>query len=283
MTEETIDFGYFKLTVNIDDWGGRSYKDPNVWANLVCPIQKEIIQKFKPSIFLDIGANYGFSSLVHLSQNPNCFIIAVEPSPILNTFIIKNFEQNNFKHYQLVKAICADRESSDEKFCLNPYSSQDNRVIGMKGWKSISVSSTTVNSLLKNAHSKDFVYIKIDVQGFEEKVFLGSEYFLLHNSNWIVKTEFAPKWMVSQGTNPILFLEYLIEKYRVIEMPKRTRYKGNSLKILNENPLFKTDCASFVDYIQSLAYGDGWCDLLIFPNVVQSKLLNHLNNNTIIF
>jgi FkbM family methyltransferase len=264
--EEIVDFGDFKLTINPHDSGGVRYCDDlNYWSDLIDPLQKEIIDLYNPTIFLDIGANYGFTSILHFSKNPNCLIIAVEASPLLANFLSMNFKQNGCKNYILVSSVCSDQQSENYKFSLNPLGSQDNRVVGSKGWKSVNVSSTTINHLLQGAKSTDFIMIKIDTQGFEEKVFYGGESFLLNNDNWVIKTEFAPNWLISQGTDPTLFLEYLIDKYLVTELPKRSRFKGDSIISLNKNTLKKEECFDFVNYTKSLAKEYGWCDLLISP------------------
>ena len=266
LKEEEVDFDSFKLTVNTLDHGGLRYCDDlNYWSDIIDPIHKEIVDIFQPTVFLDIGANYGFTSLLHFSLNPNCLIIAVEASPKLKKYLEKNLIKNECKNYTLVSSVCSDVNSKKHIFSLNPFGSQDNRVIGSKGWKSVVVSSTTISNLLQDIKSTDFVMIKIDTQGFEEKIFHGGENFLFHKKNWIIKTEFAPKWLLSQGSKPTIFLEYLVDNFLVIELPKRTRFKGDSIKSLTENFLRKEDCLSFVSYIQSLAKKQGWCDLLIFP------------------
>jgi FkbM family methyltransferase len=274
--QETINFGSFVLTINNRDRGGIQYRDPNYWAELTCPIYQEIVDKFQPTIFLDIGANYGFTSLVHLTKNPNCQLLLVEPSPLLIPYLKKNLQQNGYENFIIINAICSEQETIDSQFSLNPYSSQDNRVIGLTGWKSIQVDSTTINHLLKDASLQDKIYIKIDTQGFEEKVFKGGAKFFNKNINWLIKTEFAPQWLKSQGTNPQKFLEHLIQQYMVIELPKRTRFKGDSLKSLIQYPLEIQECDRFIKYIESLAKGNGWCDLLVFPRDV-NYWLNYLS------
>jgi FkbM family methyltransferase len=276
MTEETIDFGIFKLAIDNQDGGGRYYKDPKFWADLICPIQQEIIERFKPNVFLDIGANYGFTSLIHFTKNPDCSIIAVEASPILIPFLKKNLHANGCNSFTVIKAVCSDESISEATFSLNPQSSQDNRVIGTESWHQVNVDSTTIDSLLKPVTSDDFVYIKIDVQGWEERVFKGGLNYMSQTDNWIIKTEFAPYWLKSQNTDPISFLKHLVSKYVVAEMPNRRRFRGDYLKALVRSSLKQDDCLAFVDYIQSLAKRNsvdiGWCDLIVLPLPIAERL-----------
>jgi FkbM family methyltransferase len=262
---QTIDFGSFKLTIDGRDYGGRMYRGFDYWADLIDPLEKELINKYQCQIFLDIGANYGFTSLVNHSLNSNLQIIAVEPSPNLIKYLKINLTQNNCLNFRIIHALCSDydSESPHNSFFLNPRSSQDNRVMGLRGWKKVQVPSVTVTSLLKEKiGTSEFIFIKIDTQGFEEKVFLGAHDFLGVHSNWLIKTEFAPQWLESQGTDPRLFLENLVEKYSVYELPKRTRYY-DSLALLKNYKISKNDCENFVNYTRLLANGNGWCDLLI--------------------
>lgn len=276
MARETIDFGIFKLTIDNQDGGGKYYKTPKFWSDLICPIQKEIVERLKPSVFVDIGANYGFTSLIHFSKNPDCSIIAVEASPELIPFLKENLDKNGCHNCRVIHAVCSDEDKKETKFSLNPQSSQDNRVIGTESWHQVAVDSTNLNFLLKSVNSDDFVYIKIDVQGWEERVFKGGENWMSNAQNWIVKTEFAPYWLRSQNTDPVDLIKHLVSKYVVAEVPSRTRFRGDYLKALVRSSLKEDDCFEFVNYIQSLAKRDGvdigWCDLIILPISVAEQL-----------
>lgn len=267
---EVIDFGSFTLTIDRRDGGGRQYRLPTYWAELVCPIEQDIVERLKPTIYLDVGANYGFTALLQHQKNPQCHIIAVEPSPLLIPFLELNLKTNKCINYKLVNALCSD-EITQTSFSLNPTSSQDNRVVGEEGWPSVVVPTVTIDSLMEKVTQQDFVYIKVDVQGFEQVVLRGAHDFLTRSSEWILRLEFAPRWLRHQGADPTEFLRDLVTRYRVAEVPKRTRYKGDSLQAIYKNTLTLEDCASFTNYIQFLAKGDGWCDLMIMP------LSQHLN------
>src|SRR5881397_2539866 len=79
----TIDFGEFRMTVDLRDDGGYAYLDPAYWAEVVCSVERDIVACFQPRVYLDVGANYGFTALLQHSRNRNCRIIAVEPSPVV--------------------------------------------------------------------------------------------------------------------------------------------------------------------------------------------------------
>jgi hypothetical protein len=67
---DSVDFGRFRLSVDPRDAGGAQYQDPSYWAELVSPLEQGIVRRFSPELFVDVGANYGFTALVHHSLNP---------------------------------------------------------------------------------------------------------------------------------------------------------------------------------------------------------------------
>lgn len=262
---DSLDFEHFTLEINPNDFGGKLYKEKTYFYELINPVEKEIVKQFNPNVYIDIGANYGFTSLVYNFHNPHKFIIAVEPSPILIPYLEKNLK-NNHCNYKIINAACSNN-TNKIKFSLNTFSSQDNRVLPSPDiqWQQVDVSSTTLSEICEVVQPNDFVYIKIDTQGFEERVFNGGKVFLNKNNNWIIRSEFAPDWLISQGTNPVDFLKQLIQLYVVIELPKRCRFKGESLNNLIEFKLNTNEVEDFVKYISDSAKGKGWCDLLILP------------------
>ncbi|BAC91722.1 FkbM family methyltransferase [Gloeobacter violaceus] len=276
-TCETVDFGKFKLTIDPRDPGGLAYHQKHYFGDLLCPLENEIVARFRPSVYLDVGANYGFTALAHAARNPGCLIIAVEPSPTLLPYLKQNLEAAGC-NFRLVDAVCSDRPGR-MPFSLNLAGSQDNRVFEdhqstpARAWKTVAAAATTVTELLQSVAVDAFAYIKVDTQGFEERVFQGADAFLRSHNRWLVRTEFAPKWLASQGTDPLMHLKNLVERYVVAELPKRTRFRGDSLSTVLDDALDPEHCQAFVQYLRGLADGDGWCDLLVVPPT--SPLLRH--------
>ncbi len=136
------------------------------------------------------------------------------------------------------------------------------------------------------ASPKLIPFLKENLQnkGWEEKVFKGGQSWLQNNSNWIIKTEFAPDWLRSQNTDPVNLLKYLARNYLIAEVPNRSRFKGDNLKRIIRQSLKPRECAAFVDYIQALAkrngVGIGWCDLIVLPYSTAEKILNQKTKNS---
>jgi len=200
----------------------------------------------------------------------------VEASTKLIDYIHTNMKNNSINHYTLYNAICDKTNKEIRTFAQNPFSSQDNRVIGSSDeWIKNKVETISLDYIFSK-HPGQFYFIKTDTQGYEPNVFLGGEKFLCTHNNWIIKTEFSPDLIKSQGFSPKEFLEYLLDNYIVCESPHRVSFKGNDLKSIISNNLDKRDINGFIEYISNHNKDyTGWCDLYIFPKNFKLKQKKH--------
>lgn len=253
------------LKINYLDEGGKQYDARKSFEEIANPLYP-LIEKFNsPRLFVDIGANYGFISIIAAKQFPNAKLIMVEPGRRLGEYILENMKLNNITNYEFIDAICGEEEKTDVGFATNPYSSQDNRVIApRKNWKVEKKKMVSLDQLLKNVDNTTSVFVKIDVQGFEEMVFKGGNKFFNSHKNWVVKTEFAPQWLSSQKSDPKKLLEDLVANHEVVELTGRTSYQTKSIDELFQSPIETSEIPDFLSYIISLDNnGRGWCDLLV--------------------
>ncbi len=268
--QKLVDFGAFKLLVNTSDGSGARYRDQASRDEFHDPLMKDLIARVKPMLYLDLGANFGFTALLHHHLNPDAAIVAVEMSPLLVPFIQKSFEINNVKRGSVVHAACGEEPGSITTK-LNAVGSADNRVVATGGKQFLSTDTFTVgvvsvDQLLADVPASLPFMIKIDTQGYERQVFAGAQKTLSRSNRWIIKTEFGPDWLQSQSTDPKAFLRGLVEQFDVAELPQRSRFKGDTLTNVLNARLSGEDVDSFVDWLSGLAlHGRGWCDLLIAP------------------
>ncbi|CAA6812780.1 MAG: Teichoic acid export ATP-binding protein TagH (EC [uncultured Sulfurovum sp.] len=254
------------LTVNSLDKSALTYGGKTSYEELNSELYSDIQKYFNPSVIFDIGANYGFTSIVFAKAFPKAEIVLVEASSDLCNYINKNLSCNINNTYTLHNAICAENFDEKRKFSLNPSGSQDNRVVAENDrWGQEVIPTISLDKLFEMYHS-DFYFIKIDTQGYEENVFHGGENYLVKNNNWLIKTEFAPYWLRSQGTNPHEFLKELISKYNVVELPMRNKFKNDSLNDILRNTIQLEEVDMFISYIIGHNQNDrGWCDLMVYP------------------
>lgn len=259
--EEVISFPTFRLVVNASDYGGKMYNDRVAFEecqSLLYPIIKNTIN---PDVVVDIGANYGFTSLIFSRAFPNAQILAIEPAKNLQPFLKKNLADRKVK---IIQAVCGSQNDENVEFGINPISSQDNRVIPQKGWNTISVPQISLDKLLEKIPSSKSLFLKIDTQGFEYSVIQGASHTLQRFDKWIIKMEFAPFWLKSQGTDPNSLLNYLAEKYNIIESPARIPFGMQKIKDLSNNILRKEQIDLFISHVENLNRDlRGWVDLIV--------------------
>ena len=265
--EKLLQLDDIKLVVNPYDKGGLAYESKSSYEEANNYIYKEIADRFKPENVFDIGANYGYMSLVFAKCFKDSSFTLVEGSGKLISYIRKNLALNDVSNYRLVHAVCGQNDTPSFEFTINPAGSQDNRVTVLdETWEIEKVSAISLNTLFK-INPSSFYFIKIDTQGYEEKIIEGGKEYLDQNNNWIMKVEFAPFCLMSQKTNPTEFLKKMITNYSVCEAPSRARYKHDNLEKISGNKLLLSDAEEFIKYIaNNNKNGTGWCDLYIFPN-----------------
>ncbi|MEF8733000.1 MAG: FkbM family methyltransferase [Candidatus Accumulibacter meliphilus] len=203
--------------------------------------------------FCDVGANYGLVGLLAARQGLR--VMCVEADPRLVPCVRRNFLANNLQFAALVNAIAGDAASDETTFSLNPTSSLDNRV-SMPSWEHVRVRTVRVADLiLEHGFNEGGVFLKIDTQGFEEKVLRGLEPYIGVRSDWMIKMEFAPLWLESQGTDPVVLLESLLERFDVAEFPERITFNTPSLDAFFLFPVRADQAEDFVHYVTTLNRG----------------------------
>lgn len=215
--------------------------------------------------FVDVGANYGFISMLARRAAPGLAMIAVEADPRLARMITTNFALNDLEPPEVINAVVGDRSAPSTAFSLNPASTLDNRVCVEK-WQQIRLPMRTLGDILTDRELTGKTFIKIDTQGFELKILRGLEDYLSSARDWAIKMEFAPDWLRSQGTDPESLLDHLQLRYQFAEYPERIAYGTPGMDALFATPIGPRQHRPFLDYAMSLnKNGLGWVDLVVRP------------------
>ena len=215
--------------------------------------------------FIDVGASYGFISMLARRASPTMRVLSIEADPRLATLIEGNFALNGLKPPEVINAIVGAECRDSAPFSLNPSSSLDNRV-SMPSWEQCSVPMRPVESIVSERAVEGSSFFKIDTQGYEMHVLTGMEQVLKERTDWLVKMEFAPNWLHSQGTDPLELLRYLTGRYQISEYPERLGYNTPSLDSLFDDCVGATELEPFLEHVTSLDRdGLGWVDLIVRP------------------
>jgi len=260
-------FGSYNVEVDASDKSAAAYGQRPWQEEFVSPFYAHIKDCLAPEILLDVGANYGVASLFMKHAMPDTPLIAVEANTELIPFIERNLRSNNKDGFSIINAIAGETPSNNASFSINKRGTQDSRVSGTGAhWRKIDVPVTTIDSLLLDYREDIPFFAKIDTQGYEKFVFAGGMNRLESSSRWLIKTEFAPDWLMSQGTDPVEFLTDLIKRFNVVEFPARYSFGLDLTQKIYEHRLTEGKAADFVNYTTILNRQDkGWVDLLIAP------------------
>lgn len=129
-----------------------------------------ISRVLKPGdLFLDIGANIGYFSLLASAKEPLCKIIAFEPAPNIYKKLEENISLNNFKNIRIVNAAAGEVSGENDLFISGP----DN--LGMSSFKQPEnfsgeiekVKTVSIDDWVRVSGLHKLDLVKIDIEGSE--------------------------------------------------------------------------------------------------------------------
>ncbi|TVS05300.1 MAG: FkbM family methyltransferase [Cyanobium sp. PLM2.Bin73] len=263
----TISIDEIDLRVYSIDKGGGHYRQRGHKEDSVSPLWRLIRHRLSPDIVVDIGANYGYTASLLAKRLGAKKVIAIEPDPRLTGILKRNLKENIGELESVViQAAVSQGTQCVSALGINPQSTQDNRVCAQHGWEQIVVPTISLNEILSSISDGRRVFIKSDTQGFDINVIKSGFEWLSQHAHWMLRCEFAPFWMESQGFSAVDELEWLCCNFRVCEAPLRIPWNSRLEEVFNR-PLEASHALAFVDYSKSLNHDSlGWVDLYVFPS-----------------
>jgi FkbM family methyltransferase len=207
---------------------------------------------------VDIGANVGLYTAIsmhHLDVDGR--IIALEPFPQTFEFLQKNVttNQNNGRTCPHVDAfnLAATPEPCQIDLRLNPENRADNRLYRgtyqgkTEEWDTLPVEGRPVDDVLAEIGIEQVNFVKIDIQGYEQKAISGFQKTLERSQNVILLSEFWPKGLKEAGGSAQEYLQML-------------KNLGFTLYTLNERPHGSVtpllDCDALIARLPGRKYTD---------------------------
>jgi len=175
----------------------------------------------KGDIVIDIGAHIGWYSLLASQYvGKEGIVFAFEPEPRSFNILIKNIKINNIKNIVPVNKALSDSSGTQMLF-INLYKKGPSpfRMWSNSDEEYIPVEVITLDKYLKN---KQVNIIKIDVEGYECKIFRGMEKILSENPNLIIFSEYWPEGLRKSGSSPKEYLD-IIERhdFKIIKIDEK--------------------------------------------------------------
>ena len=195
----------------------------------------------RAGLFVDVGAHYGFFSLLAASSNPALDVIAVEPTPETFAVLERNIATLTAGKVTLHRTAISDtvgtaslgisRASDDCGFYFHPEAPP---------LRSIDVTTKTLDALLLDREPCPLV-VKIDTNGHELAVLKGMSETLGRFNDITLIVEFNPVMLQAAGKQPESLLEELdrlgFETFLIDDRARRTvrlRPSSDWEKLLDE-------------------------------------------------
>lgn len=170
------------------------------YSNESCPMARVLFWKYKTAdfefsnvfkhltktanVFVDIGANVGYYSLLSASINPNQKIFSFEPSKGPKYFLETNIHLNGFKNIELVNKACSDKNEKidffEERNPKYPYLEHHASGIGntqntwsISNFSKYTVEGITLDKFCELNNLTEINLMKIDTEGTENQILMG--------------------------------------------------------------------------------------------------------------
>lgn len=169
---------------------------------------------------VDIGANVGLYSALALHQlDANGRIVAFEPHPQTFAFLQKNIAANQTAPTTCPRVdamnMAAAPESGPQELRLNPENRGDNRLYQgtyqgkLEEWETLPIEGRPVDDVLAELGISEVNFVKIDIQGYEQKAISGFQKTLSCSQKVILMSEFWPKGLAEAGGSATEYLQML--------------------------------------------------------------------------
>jgi FkbM family methyltransferase len=138
----------------------------------------KLLQQFKPSRVLDIGANSGIYGILSKLICPNSEIHFFEPSVECNFYIQETLRLNNHVNgFMIHNVALSDQEHMEKSFVATPksgvpYTYVGRELIGVQGeFRETKV--VRLDSFFNQLSLKEFQFVKMDIEGHEPQALEG--------------------------------------------------------------------------------------------------------------
>jgi len=160
-------------------------------------------------LFVDVGAHYGYFSILVGKSNPDCQIIAYEPILENCEVLRKNLVENNVNHIQVINRAVSNF-NGEERF-YKTEASEKSALIQHPDSKSIVDLEVQVEKLdtVIQENSGKSILVKIDTNGNELEVIDGMREHITEKNDITLIVAYNPACLLSAGNHPNKLLDLL--------------------------------------------------------------------------
>jgi len=189
--------------------GDKGISSELLMYNIHEPITTQLFEKeLKPGmICLDVGSNIGYYAMLESKLiGKTGKVIAIEPSPINYEYLKKNTELQPIKNIETYRFAASDKSGTikflvSEKSNLSKVIEDDENI---ENNNIITVDSRTLDSFVLEKELKQIDLIRMDVEGYEYKIFQGMNK-ILEKFNPMIIMEFHKSIMGEEKSKQLIF------------------------------------------------------------------------------
>jgi len=232
-----------------------TYLSQNAHEDFTSDLLLELLRD--DTLFIDVGAHYGYYTLLVGTRYPKCKVISFEPVPENCEILRRNIELNQLKNVKVHNTALSNKnetrkfnitEASD---CSGFYEHPLTKV-----YKVVELEAVTLDSLIKEV-PKVPVIIKIDTEGHEICVLEGMDKILRKATAVKLIVEFNPKCLRTAGYEPSDLLKKILQfgfEIYFLDDDKRVVYKlaKNNIEGWRDYVIEKSSTPGIKTYINLL-------------------------------
>lgn len=173
-----------------------------------------LLKSLKPGdTFVDVGANQGyFSVIASRLVGEKGRVILIEPQKRLQKLIAKNLELNKCVNVKVLQVAISDKKD-DQPFYLSPDTNTGSSSLMTTTkypLKEQVVESWTLSDVFEKEKLNNCSLLKVDVEGWEREVILGSKHLFEQNLVRAIIIEFHPRLLEKRGVFQYEIINFLL-------------------------------------------------------------------------
>ena len=173
-TEFVAEARGFLVRGNTQDFIQRTLYWFGVWEPNLTDFVQRTMAEAPNRVFVDVGANIGYFSLLVAKHQPNVNVVAIEGFPPTFEKLRANVRLNQLNNVRLIASAVGDEEVEVEFFQAPGYNEGATTTIkGLWAVEAVTVRCGQLAKLLTESELSSARLIKIDVEGAEAKVVKG--------------------------------------------------------------------------------------------------------------
>jgi FkbM family methyltransferase len=212
-----------KLRFKTEDAVGRCIYKTGTYERVLTNYLTRYIPFEERDIFVDVGANIGWYSLVMSKvMPPTCRIYAFEPDQLNSEILRQNRDLNRCSNLEIITKALGEESGRATLFLYPDKNRGRHSMIPLGGndeQRTIEVVSLDDYFKEQGVDVTKIKLLKIDIEGFEYPALLGAKMALQNIPN--VLMEYSPEYMEKGGFEPLKLIELMEElnfnAHRILE------------------------------------------------------------------